>query len=505
MNRKSLAASAVVVCAAVACAATLLSATPAFALSRTEVMARARRWVDLPIPYSQTFYRDDNGATSTAPVGWRCDCSGFVSMAWLTSHPGLSTRTLNYVSTAIPRELLQPGDALVSYNNHAVLFGGWANAERTAYYAYEMSSSASRQSTVAPDGTVIRVTPYPYWSWPPDRPYIPYRRNGIAGSIDYQPYMQRVQGENRYETAVAASKAAFPDGAPAVVVASGENWPDAMSASALAGALEGPVLLSSGARLPVEVAEEIQRLKAHDVVVVGGRSVISTGVVDALKAIPGVSSVKRVAGQNRYETALAVAEETLKISGTPDAVLLCTGENFPDALAAAPLAYASRWPVVLTQGDTLSDEASATLFAAQPTRVYVLGGDAVVSTQTVAAVAEVLGDEVPLVRVAGPDRYDTALRVAELGVTRCGLTYTSPAIATGEDFPDALAGGPMAGARKSVLLLTPTARMYPKTWTRIAKVSAEVGKPLTLGGDGALSPTVRTAIALALEPVRPPQ
>jgi putative cell wall-binding protein len=500
MNRRTLAA-----CIAASFAATLLVAAPAFGLSRTEVMARARRWVDLQIPYSQTFYRDTEGATATASTGWRCDCSGFVSMAWRTSRPGYSTRSLHLISTAITRELLQPGDALVSYNNHAVLFGGWANAERTQYYAYEMSSSASRNSTPTPDGTVVRVTPYPYWSWPEDRPYKPYRRTGVTSTIDYEPYIQRVQGADRYGTSAAASKVAFPDGSPAAVVASGEDWPDALSASALAGALQGPVLLSARTMLPASVAREIERLGARSVVVVGGPSAVSTSVVEALKAVPGVSSVRRIAGRDRYETARAVAEEASRLAGAPDAAFVCTGENFPDALAAAPLAYASRWPVLLTQAETLSAEASAALVATRPERVYVLGGTAAVSTETAAAIAEALGPATPITRVAGPDRYDTALRMAVVGVQRCGLSYATPAIATGESFSDALAGGTMAGARGGVLLLTPTSRMYPKLWTQLAQVSARVGRPRVLGGDAALTPTVRTAIALALEPVRPPK
>ncbi len=501
MRRRSL--SAVVVLSLAAALAAVPS--PALALSREDVMARAKRWVDLPIPYSQTFYRDDNGATATASTGWRCDCSGFVSMTWVTGKPGLSTRTLHYVSTVIPRELLQPGDALVSYDNHAVLFGGWANAERTLYYAYEMSSSASRNSTPTPDGTVIRVTPYPYWSWPADRPYVPYRRDGITGGIDYRPYVTSVSGANRYETAAAASKAAFPKGAPAAVVASGEDWPDALSASSLAGALRGPVLLTSRSRLPQPIAEELARLGAREVVVVGGPSVVTTAVLDAIARVPGVSAVRRVAGADRYETARAAAAETARIAGEPDAAFLCTGENYPDALAAAPLAYASRWPVLLTRPETLSVDASAALAAATPQRVYVLGGTAIVSTETAAAAAQTLGSPTAVTRIAGPDRYDTALRVAALGVQRCGLTYATPAIATGESFPDALAGGAMAGARSGVLLLTPSNRMYAKVWTQLAATSAQVGKPLVLGGDAVITPTVRTAIALALEPVRPPQ
>lgn len=501
MRRRNL--SAVVVLSLVA--ASIAIPSPASALSRTDVMARAKRWVDLRIPYSQTFYRDDGGATATASTGWRCDCSGFVSMAWITSKPGLTTRTLHYVSTAIPRELLQPGDALVSYNNHAVLFGGWANAERTQYYAYEMSSSASRNSTPTPDGTVIRVTPYPYWSWPADRPYIPYRRNGITGSIDYRPYLTPVHGANRYETAVAASKTAFPKGAQAAVVASGEDWPDALSASSLAGALRAPVLLTSRSALPQCAATELARLGAREVVVVGGSSVVSTSVLDAIARVPGVSAVRRIAGADRYSTARAVAAETSRIAGEPDAAFLCTGENYPDALAAAPLAYASRWPVLLTRPETLSADASAALEAASPQRVYVLGGTAVVSTETAAAASNTVGSTTAVMRIAGSDRYDTALRVAALGVQRCGLTYATTAIAAGESFPDALSGGAMAGARGGVLLLTPGTRMYPNLWTQLAKASSQIGKPLVLGGEAVVTPTVRTAIALALEPVRQPQ
>ncbi|MCX8007173.1 MAG: cell wall-binding repeat-containing protein [Coriobacteriia bacterium] len=498
MRQRTLAASFAVVLVAA-----LASPAPASALARTEVMARAKRWVDLPIPYSQTFYRNDAGATATVSTGWRCDCSGFVSMAWRTSKPGYSTRTLHYISTVITRELLQPGDALVSYDNHAVLFGGWANADKTQYYAYEMSSSASRNSSPTPDGTVIRVTPYPYWSWPADRPYRPYRLDGITGSIDDAPYITRVEGADRYATAVSASKAAFPEGAPAVVLASGEDWPDALSASALAGAVEGPVLLVTRTRLPASVAQEIQRLRAREAIVVGGASAVATEVLTAVSRVPGVASVRRVHGPDRYATARAVAEEVSRLAGTPSAAFLCTGENFPDALAASPLAHAARWPVVLSRPDTLSADASATLAAMQPRTVYVLGGPAVVSTDTAETVSDLLSGETTVTRIAGYDRYDTALRVAALGVQRCGLSYTAPGIASGTGFADALAGGPMAGARGGVLFLTPGDRIYPKLWTQLAKVSTQAGSPLVLGGDAVLSPTVRTSIALALEPVRP--
>src|SRR5665648_379346 len=213
----------------------LLPASPAFAaLSRAQVMARAETWVARAIPYSQTGWANAAGDTVSSPkAGWRRDCSGFTSMAWALQTPGQSTRTFKYVSESTSKAALQPGDVLISYNNHAVLFGGWANPEWTRYYAYEMSSSASRNSTPTPDGTIIRETPYPYWG--NDQSYVPYRMPGITGNIDYSTLITPVEGSNRYATAVAASRAAFADGSStSVIVASGENWPDALGASALA-------------------------------------------------------------------------------------------------------------------------------------------------------------------------------------------------------------------------------------------------------------------------------
>jgi cell wall-associated NlpC family hydrolase len=90
-------------------------------------MARGQDWVDKHIPYSQSGTYD----------GYRTDCSGFVSMCWTLARPGLSTFTMHTVATNIGKDQLQPGDALNCDTQHIVLFGGWANAERTKYIALE--------------------------------------------------------------------------------------------------------------------------------------------------------------------------------------------------------------------------------------------------------------------------------------------------------------------------------------------------------------------------------
>jgi len=121
-----------------------LPGSDAFALTRSEVINRAKAWTDSRVPYSQT----------RTFKGYRADCSGFVSYALSLKKPGQTTVTLAKTMKPIRKQDLKPGDILVASGVHTVMFGGWANRERTKYVAYEQSASS---------GSVRRVTPYPYW------------------------------------------------------------------------------------------------------------------------------------------------------------------------------------------------------------------------------------------------------------------------------------------------------------------------------------------------------
>jgi putative cell wall-binding protein len=481
----------------------LVPASPALAaMSRSVVMQRAEQWVAMPIPYSQTGWADIYGTTVYSPSkGWRRDCSGFTSMAWNLPKPGASTRTLHFYSDQITKAALQPGDAMVSYDNHALIFGGWADDAHTTYYAYEMSSSASKNSTPTPDGTITRVTPYPYWGSNAST-YLPYRLKGITENIDYGAYITPVEGSNRYATALAASRTAFTDGsAKTAIVASGENWPDALGASALAGAVGGPVLLTKPDALPAGVAAELARLGVTEVIVVGGTGAVRPSVASALDALPGVS-VTRIGGSNRYATARLIAEETgrrvTSSGGTPDpAVFVATGANFPDALAASPIAYAKTRPIVLTTPASLSSEAAAAITALGTSEVVILGGTGPVSSEVETRLAGVLGDE-NVSRLAGADRYATGYAIAVYGHDECDLSYSGAGVATGASFPDALAGGAMAGKLGTVMLLTPTAKLDGRVAELMLANRTEFGKPHCLGGLSALKPIVREAIACML-------
>eukprot|EP01117_Protostelium_nocturnum_P004219 TRINITY_DN15546_c0_g1_i1.p2 TRINITY_DN15546_c0_g1~~TRINITY_DN15546_c0_g1_i1.p2 ORF type:complete len:152 (+),score=36.41 TRINITY_DN15546_c0_g1_i1:62-517(+) len=129
--------------------AVLLLAVPSDArANRTEIMARAKIWVQQNIPYSQT----------KTHQGYRTDCSGYVSMAWGLSKPGLTTRELPTVTVPITKEQLLPGDILLNPGDHVVLFASWADSAKTKYHAWEESSTKT--------GTIDKLTVYPYWREP---------------------------------------------------------------------------------------------------------------------------------------------------------------------------------------------------------------------------------------------------------------------------------------------------------------------------------------------------
>lgn len=193
--------------------------------------------------------------------------------------------------------------------------------------------------------------------------------------------VERIGGEDRYETA--ALVAAGFDGPQTDVafVATGENFPDALSGGALASAVGAPMLLTKADGLSDAAAAEITRLELSEVVVLGGESAVSADVVTELEAL-GVDVV-RVAGADRYETSAAVAEFF------PQDVSLAwaaSGELFPDALSASGSAGYYGQPVLLTEQAELPQATAAAMDRLSPQGVYVVGGTAAIS----AGVEEVL-------------------------------------------------------------------------------------------------------------------
>ncbi|HEX4905492.1 MAG TPA: cell wall-binding repeat-containing protein [Acidimicrobiales bacterium] len=254
----------------------------------------------------------------------------------------------------------------------------------------------------------------------------------------------RIAGADRYETAVRISSAAFAGGAASVVVASGESFPDGLAAGPLAALYDAPVLLTATASLPAITGTELDRLDPERVVVVGGPAAVEDAVLGEIQGITGVRPT-RVAGESRYSTATAVAS----LFPTPAPVaFVANGMDFPDALAGGAAAALAEAPLLLTPPDSLPPAAGDQLARLAAPEVLVLGGSSAVSDAVVASIEERSPGGVR--RLAGMDRYGTAAAIANDRAP----SATQAILATGESFPDALAGAPLARHLGAPILLT---------------------------------------------------
>ncbi|TLM75603.1 MAG: cell wall-binding repeat-containing protein [Actinobacteria bacterium] len=489
---------AVCALALIALAALLGAPGNASAITRDAVLDRGKVWVDRFVPYSNSGWANEAGdIVANSSLGWRRDCSGFASYCLnlryangtpLSYHSG----TIDAVLTPITKEQLRPGDIINRPNDagyaygHSIVFVNWANEEHTEYWSYEQSSSRG--------GTCTRLVVYPFWGEPG---FAPYRYNRIEE--DYEPWCEPIEGANRYETAVAASRASFPEtgSADTAIVCSGLTWPDALGGAGLAGAVDGPVLLTDPRELPGCVAEELARLGVTRAVIVGGERAVSSRVASAL-AEAGVAQVDRIGGADRYETAARVAEaaafELMARGESSDGTAyLASGENFPDALAASPAARFFGRPVLLTRASALPSATADALESLSTTRVLVLGAAGAVSSHVASAAGEgrVMG------RLAGLDRYATSIIVAR-HATAEGMSWAGLGVAAGGSYCDALAGGSAQGKIGSPLLLTPGTALAGVTAREITAHAEEIGRAHCYGGPKTLTTGVRLGIATCL-------
>jgi putative cell wall-binding protein len=162
-----------------------------------------------------------------------------------------------------------------------------------------------------------------------------------------------------------------------VLVATGTNFPDALAAAAAAAKLNGPVLLTPPGALPVEVVAEINRLNPDGILVIGGTAAVSDTVLGQLAALKPTT---RISGANRYDTAVAISQHAFTNPNAVNRVYIAVGTNFPDALAGAAAAAARGAPVLLTPSDSLPATVILEIVRLGPSRIYILGGTAVIST-----------------------------------------------------------------------------------------------------------------------------
>lgn len=302
---------------------------------------------------------------------------------------------------------------------------------------------------------------------------------------------QRLSGDDRYATAAAISAQGWTT-SDNVILAGGENFPDALAATALAGLKDAPVLLTGKDTLNSKTLAEIQRLKAKTIFVIGGTGVISQAIEDQLKKD---YIVNRIYGADRYATAVKIGEQ-LRAEKPSDTAILATGLNYPDALSIAPFAGKLHYPVLFTGNGALNEQTKQALTVWGVKNVYILGGTGAVSTE-VENTLKALG--VTVTRLAGSDRYQTSLAIAQ-HFADPAAPYTKASLATGLNFPDALTGAALAAkAGSPVLLVSPDASAGPDSAIGQLRAYLQALAPSKIyifGGTGVIPEGLKNQITL---------
>ena len=249
-----------------------------------------------------------------------------------------------------------------------------------------------------------------------------------------EPEFQRLAGVSRFHTAIEISKEGW-ENAETVVIVRSDQFPDALTGVPLAAQKDAPILLTYPNELPVITKDEIKRLGAKNVIILGGEAAVSKNVEKSLKNI--VDKVKRISGNDRFETARKIAK---KLDGNPRTAIVAYGYDFPDALAASYYAAKNGYPIILTDTNIIPKHAEKVLKNMNQT--IVVGGEKVIGQ-------EVYNRLPNPTRVDGNHRYDTAAKL----ITEFNITPERITIANGYSFADALTGAVLATKYDAPLLL----------------------------------------------------
>lgn len=373
---------------------------------------------------------------------------------------------------------------------------------------------------------------------------------GFTNSVDVPT---RIGGNDRYETSakIAANLGGEGDTCSDwAVLVSGSSYPDALSASYLAGALNYnvgetmyfgavPVLLIGSDSVPPSVAAYMAAVGVKNVYIVGGTAAVSAAAETALRETAATKctyhmtidptapvpnqklNVVRVAGADRYATNRAVVNlgsdifednrnmtQLEFLQPAKHTAIVATGTGFADALAAGPVAY-DGYPLILTDGTTLSTSARLALTDNDIAQVIIVGGTAAVSDVVKGQIAA-LGIQVE--RIAGADRYATATAWADFmakgapaaavaGAWDGGMgwgTFEGILLASGTNYADALSAGPLGWWWDAPIILTDPTTLSANTQTWLVAHRASLDWITVLGLGSAVSTGVMNAAAAAI-------
>ena len=412
----------------------------------------------------------DNDVSPAYPASF--DLPNILSVAAIHNQGHLTSFT-NYGYESV--DLVAPGEDIVS----SIPGGGWAYASGTSMAAPHASGVAALAASAKPAllgnasalrahliATAKALPSALYWVASP-------RLLDARAAVVARPDITRLFGSNRHATAAEVSAATYVPGVPYVFIAAGMSFPDALAGGAIAAQTGSPLLLVNQSSIPAATIAELERLQPYQIFVLGGTGVVSAGVMSLLQQYdhPSSGGVVRLSGPDRFATAAEVS--TGFAPGVPTA-FVANGLNFPDALAGVPASAVFGGPLLLATRTSIPAATAAELDRLNPGRIVVLGGTSMISDGVVLQLDGYTTGPVP--RWAGANRFATASAVA----AQAFPTSETAFIANGLGFPDALAGGPSAGAFGGPLLLVSDTAVPTPTAQRLQQL--QPARIFVLGG-----------------------
>ncbi|MDA3936601.1 MAG: cell wall-binding repeat-containing protein [Actinomycetota bacterium] len=376
-------------------------------------------------------------------------------VAWYDTRLGASNVRMKDLSTGVETWITSSPTVthgVPHVSEQYITWVDWRNGSTPDMFAYDLDTGNEYEICTQDDWQDGPAASGGDFVWYDDRNDPPSRFD--IYEAETSPGLSRSGGLDRYATAVeiARDHPTFRDAI--AIIATGEDFPDALSAAGLAGIYQAPLFLVRHDSIPDSVKNELLSRNPSNVIIVGGPSAVGDDVYDWLDAR---FTTSRISGADRYATSRAVADSMAMVLGTqlPTSALIARGDSFPDALALAPISYAQNMPILLVRPNAVPSTTAEAIQSLGFKTAAIAGGTVAVSSSTQAAIDSLLAGNggTGSFRWAGADRYATSAVVAQeatdIDWANCGYV----GVATGANFPDALAGGVACGEQHGVMLL----------------------------------------------------
>ena len=304
-----------------------------------------------------------------------------------------------------------------------------------------------------------------------------------------EPSVEVIAGDDRYETAVKLSKSKY-NTSDTVIIVNNKAVIDGVTAAPLAYNLDAPILLTYPQVLGGATKNEIIRLKAKKVIIVGSEGIINNSVINELKSM-GITDITRLAGSDRYDTSLAVAQYIDKHCYDVSDIFMVYGAGEPDAVSVSSISGMRNMPIILTYTTSIKGNVFNWLKSEDLNNAYVIGSEGIINNNVLNKLNTITRTNISNNRVGGADRYETNAKIIDKFFTK-----NVPAVYATEAkvLIDTLTAGPIAakdGAPIYIIREDLTAPQKNSATNTITNKIVQVGKVVPTLGMNSLKKLLR--------------